>query len=207
MQGKLLTHVRHAHYHRRTRRSSHLESGLDRLDLAQRLESKVSAAARDLADGLGGIFRKGIDPVSCAEGHRQLALLGHRIHGDDRCRSGDARTLNDREPHSATADHGNPVTRLDIGGIERGPCTRGHSAADKADGVEGNFFVDLDGRSRRHHGVLCEGGDARHLVNGVPALLDAGGAVEHGGAVQHLAHGGAEEGLALSAHQTFPTRG
>ena len=116
---------------------------------------------------------------------RRAELLGigqlvvEQVGGGDDARPGEPRALNDVEPHAAAADDEDGGARLHLGAARDGADARRHAAADQRGLRPRHFLADGHEHLRRAHDALGEGADARHLVDVLPLVLQAIGAVEH----------------------------
>ena len=129
------------------------------------IDAAASCADRILADTAGVKI--------LAAGRREilgpLELARVDIDRDDRGRSGDLGSHDDRVADAATADHSDRVAWLDIGGVERGAHPSGDAAAKQAHlgrrqlGRVGDALVRVDQRvgaeradaeDRQEHGAV-----------------------------------------------------
>src|ERR1039457_632092 len=149
----------------------------DHAALADRVEPGADDFGRHEVDGedgrvgalpaghLGDCFLRllgGSERVGRAELHRLLALVLHRVDGDDVLRAGVASALHRVDADAADAVDRDRVAGRDVRGVHRGSPSGRHPAADEHGLVQGQVVVDLDGGGLADHAVLAEGPDHAH---------------------------------------------
>ena len=178
-----------------------------RLGLVDRhgVEGIVDAQpAGDLLDLLGRIFvGVGVDRVGGAEGLRHLELVVQDVGGDDLAGARQQGALHGVQPDAAAADHQHIRAGLDLGVARHGADAGRHAAADQGRLRPRHVLADRHHHLLRHHDLLGEGADARHLVDALALVLDAQGAVIER-ARRHRGAADAEHGAALGAVAAAP---
>src|SRR5262249_30082124 len=92
------------------------------------------------------------------------------VERDDLPRAADARALDDRQPHAATAEHRHRLTGLEPRAPERGTHSREHAASDERSPVERQAWVDPDEGVLVEQHPLGEAADADHRLQRLAVL-------------------------------------
>ena len=121
-----------------------------------------------------------------AELHRELQLAFPDVHGDDAAGVQQFGSHNHIQAHAAAAHHGHRAAGLHLGAEQGGSHAGRHAAANH------RRLGHRQGGSRRHdpgfgnYGIFGKAGHFAHVVNILPVLVQAGGAVQHKGAGSHV---------------------
>ncbi len=153
---------------------------IDETGSSGRLENVVEAYAGDLHRPAREILGRRVDEVGCAQRTRPLPSFGEGIGNHDARGSGQARSLNHREPDAAQTKDENGGSLLYPGRIEDSADARLYRAAENTGNVERDIGRNLDGGTRRADEVLGEGRDVEAPIDDLAGAGEPGRTVGEG---------------------------